>query len=205
MKQPSKILSANAGETVVSIKTPSVRYLDEFIGLNCAVDLLKLRAFPNAKEVTESMAAFNAIRKYTRKEKLFTNPKILMLDVGSGKLPRTAALFAFMTKWMVTAIDPALDQKAMSEWNIQRLAGCREKIENYFSRPWVHTLVVTAVHAHIDLSEILEIGQACIRILIVAIPCCKPLELKEFKPVWEYDDWGILSPKRRVKIYDINL
>ena len=42
----------------------SVRYLDEFVsGLECASLLLSMRLYPDAKEITESMAMFDAVRR----------------------------------------------------------------------------------------------------------------------------------------------
>lgn len=40
------------------------RYLDEFVRCRCAPDLLARKLFPNAKEVTESFAAYAAVRKH---------------------------------------------------------------------------------------------------------------------------------------------
>src|SRR6185295_14541542 len=38
------------------------RHINEFFRLDCAPDLLRLRLFPNSKEITESMAAYHAVR-----------------------------------------------------------------------------------------------------------------------------------------------
>ena len=44
----------------------SARYLDEFIKLQCAPMLLEAGVFPDAKEISEAMAAFNAYRQFVR-------------------------------------------------------------------------------------------------------------------------------------------
>ena len=42
----------------------SARYLDEFVRLQCAPMLLEAGVFPDAKEISEAMAAFNAYRQF---------------------------------------------------------------------------------------------------------------------------------------------
>ncbi|HUS51341.1 MAG TPA: hypothetical protein VMZ91_14325, partial [Candidatus Paceibacterota bacterium] len=51
-------------EVILQIKKPSLRYLNEFTRLKCGSDLLRSKVFPNAKEITESMGAYNALRTH---------------------------------------------------------------------------------------------------------------------------------------------
>ncbi len=56
-------LSDALARTIWSYETGQQRYIEEFFKLNkSASDMLQLNVFPNAKEVTESYAAFNAVR-----------------------------------------------------------------------------------------------------------------------------------------------
>ena len=40
-----------------------LNYIDNFIKMNCSTTLFNLRMFPDGKEITESMAMINAIKK----------------------------------------------------------------------------------------------------------------------------------------------
>ena len=42
----------------------SLTYLDQFMSYQCASFLMDLRLFPNAKEITESMACLSAVDKH---------------------------------------------------------------------------------------------------------------------------------------------
>ncbi len=145
------------------------------------------------------MAAFWAVRRYLGVEALH-EPHIL-LDVGCGVTPRTAALFAFLTKWNCCAIDPLLRP---GKWSIDadRLRGFTMKIEE-IPLPFLgDTVIATCVHSHAPLEEIVDCVEAR-RLIIVALPCCTVLELDGIKPVSEYEDWRIHSPQRTVKIFDL--
>lgn len=182
------------------VKYPSRRYFDEFLELRCAVDLMLNKLFPNSKEITESMTAFNAVRRFLRLErhggtKMLADPNVTMFDVACGSTPRTAAMFACRTTWSTVAIDPVLREN--SAGTIQRVQTISKKIEDVSFD--VDTAIVTAVHAHVSLEKIRSSIKAR-RMLLVAMPCCKPLELSA-QPYIEYDDWGCWSPKRTVKVY----
>ncbi|KUF99151.1 Histone-lysine N-methyltransferase [Phytophthora nicotianae] len=119
--ETSTTSSSYTAETIatVSPSTPpvSLRYLNEFVGkLHCAPALLQHGLFPDAKEVTESMALFNAVRRYiepkNKGESLKENGKHDgIVVVGDGNTPRTAAMFAFrMRGWKCYSVDPAMEK-----------------------------------------------------------------------------------------------
>lgn len=96
----------------------SFRYVDEFVALNCAEDLLRLKVFPNGKELAESMSAYSTVREYLHVHGAehaqtdgilsFKDPNVVLVAVGDGVTPRTASLFAFRTAWRCISIDPAM-------------------------------------------------------------------------------------------------
>lgn len=194
------IADYHEGETSITlvVKKPSQRYFNEFMRLKCAPDLLVARLFPNAKELTESMTAFNAVRKIMRPES-FGNKDIIVFDIASGSTPRTAALFACRTRWSTVAIDPIV--RLESAGRIQRVTIEKKKIQdvNFYCDD---IAVVTAVHAHIKLSWVLHAIHAP-KLVLVAMPCCNPLELDGIDPLVQYEDYGCWSPKREVKIYNL--
>ena len=175
------------------------RYIDEFIGLKCAPDLIALGLFPNGKEITETMAAFNAVRRYLRPMR-YADSSIRLFDIGAGHQPRTAAVFACRTSWQCLAVDPLLKPRP-SLSRVRRLECFVGKLEDLPIQECSFA-VVAAVHAHIDLGVILKRIVAK-QMLIVAMPCCMPLSLKDTKPTDEYEDSSCWSPHRTVKVYDI--
>ena len=181
----------------------SNKYMDEFIKLNCAPDLLALKLFPNVKEITETMSAWNAIRgylKHTEKGMSFLGSKsILGIDVACGHMPRTAAYMAHMSRWQVHAVDPLLRVKTSLD-RIARLKVHKKKIQD-ISFQHDNLVVVTAVHPHVSIEDILEAIKAP-RIVLVTMECCQKLSYK-IPPVREFDDFHCLSPKRTVRIWDL--
>jgi len=200
----TEILSASvSGESMhVNLRLPSTRYLNELLRLKCAPDLTRLKLFPDAKEVTESLAAHRAAIRYLGPESVGRDD-VLLVDVGCGSTPRTAAVFAFRTRWQCVAVDPGLHMKG--RWDeIDRLSCHVERVDVGRGPRWYHDglAVVTAVHCHAPLPAIVDAVRAR-RLVIIAIPCCVPLELEGIEPVMEYVDWGIWSPHRTVKVYDV--
>ena len=173
----------------------SYRYINEFLRMKCAPDLLgALGKSWNAKEITESLGAKRAIKKTLGIES-FGNYKIIALDVASGAQSRTGSLLACLTKWGVIAIDPALKKQP----KIRRVSHFSDKIEN-FSLNYNYPVVVAAVHAHCKLDHIVQ-NVKTPDLTIVAIPCCQPLFITGREPNQEYVDEHILSPKRTIKIW----
>ena len=92
-------LSEAINNTLFAYNSGQQRYLNDFIKLNkSAADMLNLGLFPNAKEITESYSAFNAVKTKLKQYEL-GDPGVTVVSVGDGRTPRTAALFAFRTKW----------------------------------------------------------------------------------------------------------
>lgn len=180
----------------VFIRYPSRKYMDELISLTCSPDLLAAGLFPNSKEVTESFAAYNAVRNMQGVGGVdLGDPSILLVDVCCGSTPRTASTFAFRSKWNCVAIDPKLRQKP---WPVRRLQCHSAKLEDV---PVKHDglVVVTAVHTHISRAEIAKYIDAP-RILLVDMECCLQLEDAETTVIRKYEDMGIWSPKREITV-----
>jgi len=195
-----KVVSESNSDITFTVKFPQLHYLNEFIRLKCAPDLLGNGLFPNVKEITETMAAFNAVRKYMGVES-FADNKIILFDVGCGHAPRNAALFAHMTSWNCHAIDPVLRKKGKF-LRTKRLSLHPCRIEDYAGAISGDTIIILAVHAHINLETALKKFNAP-RMVVIAMPCCNRLEIKDCKPIKHYDDLGCLSPMREVKIFDL--
>jgi len=168
------------------------RYINRFMGMKAAPDMLIRGLFPNAKEITESFGAIEA----TKYLPVSWKDDIAMVCVGDGHAPRTGAVFAFSSKWDCYSVDPQLRQK---DWNVDRLTCKRFKIEDVwlsFDKP----CVIVMVHSHARVEDTLRAIKAPIRHLI-AIECCVPLNVPNIAPDISYNDESIWSPKNEVKIW----
>jgi hypothetical protein len=179
----------------VSLKQPRLKYISEFLRLDCAVDILRSDLFPNGKEITETMAIYDAVRKHPDFDQ--TDEDITMVSVGDGSTPRTAGFFAYMTHWQCISVDPQLKDGFD---DIQQLDLRPTRIQD--TEVEADRVVLTAVHSHADLQESIDAVEAE-EILVVAMPCCETLELENQEPDKEYADWGCFSPQRTIKIYHL--
>ncbi|KAG7387115.1 hypothetical protein PHYPSEUDO_014635 [Phytophthora pseudosyringae] len=208
--------NASEADAKVSPSAPpvSLRYLNEFVGkLHCAPALLQHGLFPDAKEVTESMALFNAVRRYIepkdKGESLEKNDKHDgIVVVGDGNTPRTAGMFAFrMRGWKCYSVDPAME-KGTSErskgWaGVSNLVVVRNKIENV--RIALRRAIVVLVHAHVTLDQALSAVQAEQVCGVVTLPCCNWYGQQEALfgrgPDLVYDDFSVLSDHREIRLW----
>lgn len=185
-------------------KPRSSRYIDEFIQLNCASTLLTKPVYPNTKEITEAMSAWHAVNRVIDPS-LRGESNVWCFDVAAGSSPRVGALFACMSKWQVVSIDPQLGsnpnggQYQTKSYPIRRLKQVPKRIEDVNYKV-TGKAIITAVHAHCSLQNILDSIKAEKRIL-VAMPCCKDLVLDQ-EPDIQYRDEFNWSPEDKIKIWD---
>ena len=199
MSNHTSQLSEAINRTIWAFNHGQYRYLNDFIKLNkSGSDMLQLGLFPDAKEITESYGALNAVQTKLKQYDPM-DPEVTLVSVGDGKTPRTASLFAFRTKWQCISIDPILDTGKIPYWeeNIQRLKCIPKRIEQLDINE--DKVVIVAVHSHANLQSILQHVWGKVRSL-VAIPCCVPYIHESIRPM-EYSDSGIWSPKNIVKVW----
>ncbi len=185
-------------------RQPTDRMINEFLRLGCAPGLLATGVFPNAKELSESMAAFESVRQgliEAGRDKLLGDPSVVFYDIGSGRAPRTAVVAAFRSRWKCVAVDPMLAPLSDRLRQVDRLHLAPLRIEDYTlpAEDAAKMAVVTCVHHHASLSatfDTLRLGERpgyC----LVSIPCCftDDLDLD-----WDLvrENWGIRSPRRTV-------
>lgn len=193
-------------------------YMDQLLRHDCFATLVQLRLFPSAKDCTESMGAlygvFGALSDYGNGPagsaasegpgnpadpaappgspdiRATTQCGVLVLAIGDGTTPRTAALACYLTKWHAVSIDPLLEARwvGSSPQGVRRLTGVRGTLDDYVhSLPDLTTstedgkalvkLVLLCVHSHarfIGNSTISAIRARYghVATTLVAIPCC---------------------------------
>lgn len=186
----------------INVKKPSNRYINEILRLNCAPELLELKLFPNAKEITESFGVFRAVQSYAGKDFPLNDPNIVLFSVGEGKRPATSAMFAFRTKWTCYAVDPKIDETHDAFKKVRKLGYIKKYVQHITNLTEAYEkVVIIAQHSHANLIKTVNALRGD-KTLVVAIPCCVDLKL-EFDPTYSYYDWGIHSPKRNVKIWKL--
>ncbi len=195
------IIISETSQTI-TIKKESLKYLDTFIKLKCAPDLLALGLFPNTKEITESMAMYDAVKKYG--DFKLNDPDMTVMVVGDGHTPRTGALFAFRSAWYTFSVDPAIKERDRYD-KIKRLFVIPEKVAQppyYYESPDV----ILFPHAHVKFDNLHKVFPRAE--LIVAMPCCEPYKSHQQlwngePPTFRYHDWGVHSPQREVLVWKL--
>ncbi len=172
----------------------ALKYISELFALRSAPDILSLGLFPEVKEITESFAAFNAVRNYLDFD--LKDPEVSLVAVGDGHTPRTAATFAFRSNWRCYSVDPVL--RSDKNWDIARLSVHPYVVEDFSLE--TNKAVIVAVHSHADLNQAVKSIKAR-ELAIVAIPCCKDQILNDQIHDLQYADEGILSPARLVYVW----
>ena len=86
----------------------NLRFIDNFLRWECGRRLLSMGLFPNAQEISESVACLETVAERLCHQISLKDSDVVAIVVGDGRTPRTAALLALRTKWNVVSIDPAL-------------------------------------------------------------------------------------------------
>jgi len=181
-------------ECTVRVPTPSARYFDELCSLTCAGDLL--RFFPNAKEITESFACFNAVRK-TLGPASFAESWTCLVP-GDGTAPRTGALFALRTRWNVVSVDPLMKLRwVLWRHHIDRLTARKLHVEAL--APIVaNRVIIVSCHSHASLKNAVQRVNAE-RCDVISLPCCVPDDIGSPTRTWL--DKSCWSPENRINAY----
>jgi len=205
--------------TQVTAVMPSMRYLDSLFGLRCGPQLVESGVYPNAKEYTEAAAMWDACATELDAHGYpLKGPDTLCVVVGDGSTPRLGTMMALRSAWTVLSVDPQLkwdgwipDRLHLAPVGVEELPdwGCRSGFiaDPFWDEPG-HAVVVLACHAHVDLGAALTgicgllpcecEDHTC---AVVAMPCCKDLNLGALQPTVTYEDWACLSPKREVRVW----
>lgn len=176
------------------------RHVAEYLSLKRMPDLHAAGIYPNAKEVTESMAAYAAVREHVPVS--LGDRNVTLVAVGDGSTPRTAAMFAVRSAWRCCSVDPRAQARpwlGSMRRPIERLEVHRARIEDVeicADGP----VVIAAVHSHATLDATLGSIRAPI-VHVVAIPCCVPMTVGDVEPDESYDDPHCWSAKRRVLVW----
>ncbi|KNC80646.1 hypothetical protein SARC_06999 [Sphaeroforma arctica JP610] len=160
-----------------------------------------------SKEISESMAMVDCTERAI-KMVLNTHPDdVSDVDVfvlGDGKRPLCAGCMheALPDTWIYHSIDPIMDASIVYRPRISVYKKFSESFEiDSNIRSTAEAVVVIACHSHAPLQEFWDRLPSTVTKIAVAMPCCADYsELKE-DPVFEFDDFEVYSPKRRICVY----
>ncbi|KAL0487426.1 hypothetical protein AKO1_000842 [Acrasis kona] len=191
------------GERMHNTKNPFL-YIDRFLRKDRLHAVLQYKVFPNIKEVSESMSAYyavmNCLRSTTGRSK-FGDPTTKCYVVADGSTPRTGAIFALSTNWLIYSIDPVMKTNNGAAKKLERLSCHQSTAEDFVIPEQVEGAlsVVVAVHSHANFNDFWQrlptpkIG--------VAIPCCVEQSCDDLQCQSEYDDLHMLSAANHIKTW----
>lgn len=180
------------------------KYINRFVGLNSLEEFAKLKLFPNVKEVTESFSMYYTVKEqicqYLDTDKSMFD--VCIIVVGDGVSPRTASLFAFLSKAEVHSIDPLMRVEEY-KGKINRLSLYKDKIEEVNIYTDKTKVIILMPHAH----AITEDSWDCVGDVedkwLVKMPCCTKDELS-WNKFLEFEDKYNMSPKNKIQIWNNN-
>jgi len=198
-------------------------YVDKLFSLACFPELVALRVFPSAKDVSESMAALAAARRHLDGDGRPAGAVVRCVVVGDGNTPRTATLAAFLTEWQCVSVDPAMKpgwQGGPDKHGVQRLTCHALTWDDYVAAaaeearaaaaPPPSVLVLIAVHSHhrfrgggsVDAAR-RACGDGDVRTVLVSMPCCHKYSHAQDcgLPHESVDDFGVFSACRRINVW----
>lgn len=188
------------------------KYISHFLSLDAARDLIPFFTGCRriaAKEITESWGCYEAAKRIYHfdddtKNKL---PDLEVIVVGDGVRPRTASLFAFLTRANCHSIDPMLNLNWFDKYNrecipTKRLQIFREKGQDVTIDCKNKDCLMIFPHSHCSLNVIKKIPTNYKSLNIISMPCCVKLKDEEKNVASEiYKDEEVWSPKNIVYIW----
>lgn len=175
----------------------TTRWLDEFIALKCAPELIPY--FPNSKEITESMAVFGAVRKCGKWPGILADSEVTCVVPGDGVSPRTGVIAAYRSRWDVHSVDPMLRERTNLP---KRLTLHRCKVQD-FCISCHKTAVILSTHSHALLDDTIRACHGWNKMIVIALQCCVPMTVGNQVPYREWRDGGVFSPENRIKLWKL--
>ncbi|KAL7541787.1 hypothetical protein ACHAXR_011214 [Thalassiosira sp. AJA248-18] len=203
-------------------------YLDQLFSLDCFPDIVALKAFTSAKDVSESMGAIQAACQHgLLKDKKNAKKNIKCLCIGDGSTPRTAVLACFLKKWDCISIDPALHEvwQGVQPKGVRGLNCFGGTLEDFLiqsnnnedgddgtSTEKYDHLILLCVHSHARL-----VGNASVPNImakynnipttLISVPCCPKFRSQKDvgrAPDIQYEDDCVFSACRRVEVWNFD-
>eukprot|EP00985_Skeletonema_marinoi_P023286 scaffold15419_cov206-Skeletonema_marinoi.AAC.3 len=201
-------------------------YVDKLFSLNCFSDIVSLKVFTSAKDVSESMAAIQAASQYGLQSNKQNGNRVKCLCIGDGSTPRTAVLACYLKQWeCVVSIDPALqeDWHGICPKGVRGLVGFKGTLEEFMKSQQQEEheggnpkqaeydhLALLCVHSHARLHNNESVDRIMARYgnistTLVSLPCCPTFRSQKDvgrAPDHVYEDDCVFSQCRKVEIWN---
>lgn len=204
-RKVSFALSETNDAFFVTLPKPSLKYVDFFLSLECVGTLCASGAYPNAKEITETIGVFEGARRHLKLA--HGRSDVLAVSVGDGVFPRTAGYAAYLSQWTCLSVDPLLrlDDPRLASFasRTRRLELHAKNIEDVaIDANGFADVVFLFVHSHASVHAAIRSLKNAehAKIHAVSMPCCFGDDLG-IKPSTEFEDPHVLSVRRTVQIY----
>jgi len=206
-------------------------YVDKLFSLKCFLDIVSIKVFTSAKDVSESMAAIQAAGRYglqySQKNESNSSSKqkrTKCLCIGDGSTPRTAVLACYLKQWDCVSIDPALqeDWHGVHPKGVRGLVGFKGTLEEFMNSEEQNVLkdekakqaeydhlALLCVHSHARLHNNASVEKIMARYgnistTLVSLPCCPTFRSQKDvgrAPDEVYEDDCVFSQCRKVEIW----
>ena len=179
------------------------------------------------------MSSFNAVRQYLIKHDKshevqdgvlsFKDRNVLLVAVGDGVTPRSAALFAYRTSWKCFSIDPMMRRGPWDD--VENLTSIKSKVEDVtipVSVKPFERVVVVMWHCHVSIADSLGClyfdgkkwdtndkkisAELRERVAVVTCSCCNYDAVQSSMPDGsvpdvEFEDKGVPGLMRTVRVW----
>ena len=184
------------------------KYVSRFLNLHSAEDLMSIMQCSNTlKEITESMGMYycvtDKICSYDDTIDLKKEDSVGIFVFGDGVLPRTGAIFAYLTKWNVWSLDPLMKKHK----DIKRLFSENITAEKFIELNKIEifsedTVILIFPHSHVaDVNRIYK-AFSTKKVWIINMPCCNPGQCNSLKlHGLTYHDKDIMSEKNKIQLF----
>jgi hypothetical protein len=185
-------------------------YVKKIFELESAPALIPFFRCKNAlKEWTESFGCFYAWLEFLSKNDAISENDWTVIVPGDGCMPRTAAVFAYLTKFVCHSVDPLL-YSAEKCPPVERLTYHRLHAEDCEIDCTGTRALIVGCHSHAPLNDAVRIPVNAIAVDLVWMPCCagtypadkwmEPDFVKRHQ-VGVFEDKQVMSPKRQIYVY----
>lgn len=179
-------------------KLVPARYLNRYLSLNSLEEFTRYKLFPNIKEITESMSMFYAVTDNVLiwdKSISRSMEEVEIFVIGDGVVPRTAGLFAFMSKAVTHSIDPKMRNRNYN--GIKRLTTyCNTIEELQFNTNKI--AIILMPHSHAPIQDCWDNVKAKKKWLL-KMPCCTHDKLD--MNYYSFRDKYNISKMNEIQIY----
>ena len=163
------------------------------------------------KDISECIGCIKGIYKIISKfgmenGNINKSNKVYCYCIGDGKYAKCGSILSYMTDWNIYSIDPLINNIEVND-NLKTYPELGENCTyDEFKNKDVDFVVVVSCHGHCELENIIKkirhnLTNSFTVIYVVTLDCCIKTIHEDSNLIIEYDDYSIISAKRKIKLY----